>query len=331
MRKILIAILCAVILLVSTAAAPALDTAKEKAVPTQANAFGLTADKSQCTCSADTLAKIEQIKKILAELENSCMIVENPGRDTEKPVAIGCVDKCMTDQNAKDFCTKNCLSSSDSKCFSGCYEGIKVKCENSCNLQSTEQKPSEPVGCLDTCYQKTKKMCIDAGCTDPNSDYNEGCKKFDCGNYMENCQKQCGVQETTSTQASDVLGQCSSSCELKYGDCKNSCYASAGTDFKAAEDCTVNTCMPLLKQCSTSCNSQYAPKATFVEKVVNVFKPTLNQGAKWQCYDGTWGDAAGTCLPSSDLQAKAKAFCDGKCSTETNKCGVNSFMAYGEC
>ena len=352
MRKSLIAVLCAVILLVSIAAAQvalptkavqATDTSIAKPiVVSQANAFGLKADKSQCTCSADTLAKIEQIKKLLAELENSCMIVENPGRTPPSQPTFSsgnCVDKCMVEQDAKGYCNGNCVRDGvlDTVCFDGCYGSLKVKCENSCNVGN--QKPAEQPGCIDTCMAKNydKAGCL-AGCTEEDIMNNGPCYKAcqDKANEVYTmCQKQCVKEETTTVpaQTTDVLSQCSSSCELKYSDCKNSCYANAGTDFKVAEDCTVNTCTPLLKQCSVSCNSQYGQKENFVQKVVNVFKPAQFRNAKWICHDGTESVEGGdtSCKPSDTWSTYAKLVCDGKCSTETNKCGVNSFMVYNEC
>ncbi|MBU2638748.1 MAG: hypothetical protein KJ955_07280 [Nanoarchaeota archaeon] len=347
MRKILIAVLCAFLLLASIAAAQAalptmqakasdLNIAKNVAPAVQANAFGVKADKSQCMCSADTLAKIEQIKKLLSELEQSCMIIENPGRTPPSQPTFSsgnCVEKCLTDQNAVAYCKESCIKNGvlDNVCFDACYAPLKVKCENSCNVG--EQKPAEQPGCLDNCYQTTKKLCIDAGCTNPNSDYNEGCRKYDCGNYMENCQKQCGVQPAVTTEAPDALGQCSASCELKYSDCKNSCHASSGVDAPKYDSCVEQQCMPILKQCSASCNSQYGKQETFVQKVANVFRTAQYRNAKWICHDGTESVEGGdtSCKPSETWSSYAKQACEGKCSTETNKCGVNTFMVYNEC
>lgn len=353
MKKALIAILCAVILLVSLAAAQValpskevkaadLSIAKNVAPAVQANAFGLKADKSQCTCSADTLAKIEQIRKLLSELEQSCMIVENPGRTPPSQPSFSsgeCVDKCMVEQNAKAYCEKACYMSGKEGCYDECYSALKVKCENSCNVG--QQKPAEEPGCAESCLEKNfnKQECLkpcyvngveDKACYDACSQKSS--------EMWDICQKQCGQQETAtvSTQTNEVLNQCSSSCELKYSDCKNSCYASAGNDaakLKIAEDCTVNTCMPLLKQCSESCNSQYAPKPTIVQKVVNVFKAAQYRNAKWICHDGTESVEGGdtSCKPSDTWTSYAKQACEGKCSAETNKCGVNTFMVYNEC
>ncbi|MFH1065003.1 MAG: hypothetical protein V1734_00670 [Nanoarchaeota archaeon] len=361
MRKILIAVLCAVILLVSIAAAQvALPTkavqatdaniAKNVAPAVQANAFGLKADKNQCMCSADTLAKIAQIKKLLAELEQSCMIVENPGinndnngqnngqpvqADLTQPTYELCVAKCSAEQR-DSYCTPTCANQADpNECYQGCAAGVEQKCKNSCS-NAPKEKPQQ-LGCIDTCMAKNydKAGCL-GGCSQEDINNDGPCYKS-CQNKANEvygmCQKQCVGQETTSTQASEVLGQCSSSCEVKYGDCKNSCYVNAGTDFKAAEDCTVNQCMPILKQCSTSCNSQYAPKQTFVQKVVNVFKPAQFRNAKWICHDGTESVEGGdtSCKPSETWSGYAKQACEGKCSTATNKCGVNTFMVYNEC
>ncbi len=299
-------------------------------------ALGLKADKPQCMCSADTLAKIEQIKKLLAELEQSC--VQAPPVVQEKPYS-SCVDTCLTEQ--KPYCESTCKKedgSLDSACFNGCYAGIKQKCVNSCGLQPTEQKPTE-AGCVDTCMAKSydKEGCL-SGCSAEDVTSEGPCYtscKDKAAVVFGMCQKQCNVQETTtaSTQTSEVLSQCSASCELKYSDCKQNCQATSGVDAPKLNSCVEQQCMPLLKQCSVSCNSQYAPKETFVEKVVNVFKPAQYRNAKWICYDGTESVEGGdtSCKPSETWSGYAKQACEGKCSAETNKCGVNSFLVYNEC
>lgn len=355
MRKILIAVLCAVILLVSIAAAQAalptqvkaadVNIAKNTAV--QANAFGLKADKSQCMCSADTLAKIAQIKKLLAELEQSCSagvpVEQNNGQNNNNNNG-NCVDKCMAEQG-KPYCENACVTGRegprDEVCLAGCNADMKQKCWNGCNMPA-EQEPG--TSCIDTCMADNydKAGCLGT-CSQEDINNDGPCFKA-CQNKANEvygmCQKQCIKQETTTspvpTQTNGELNQCSSSCELKYSDCKNNCYGGVGNDplkLKNAEDCTVNQCMPILKQCSISCNSQYGQKETFVQKVVNVFKPSQFRNAKWICHDGTESVEGGdtSCKPSDTWSTYAKQGCEGKCSTETNKCGVNSFMLYNEC
>jgi thiol-disulfide isomerase/thioredoxin len=62
----------------------------------------------------------------------------------------------------------------------------------------------------------------------------------------------------------------------------------------------------------------------------------INRGfrlASWQCYDGKEEKQGGesSCKPSGLWQKYAKEFCDGHCSKETGKCGVNSFAVFKEC
>ncbi|MDD4878189.1 MAG: hypothetical protein PHO02_04080 [Candidatus Nanoarchaeia archaeon] len=351
MRKGLIAIVCAALLLVSIAAAQiALPTkmvqatdasiAKNVASTVQANAYGLKTDKGQCVCSADTLAKIAQIKKLLAELEASCnsgMIIENPGRGPV--IEETCFGKCMAEN--KGYCESTCKDENgnvDSACYGECANAIKVKCENSCNIPSEEVKPAEP-DCASQCLAKNfdKEECLKPCYVDGVEDrecYDACSKKSE--EVWDMCQKQCRGQETPSNEAPDVLGQCSASCEIKYSECKEGCYAGVGIDaakLKIAEECTVNQCMPVLKECSASCNAQYGKKENLMQKFVNVFKPAQYRNAKWICHDGTESVEGGetSCKPGETWTSYAKQACEGKCSTETNKCGVNTFMVYNEC
>ncbi|HII16046.1 MAG TPA: hypothetical protein HA362_07070 [Nanoarchaeota archaeon] len=345
MRKAVFALLAVFALVASIAAAQVaspvglkaadLNVAKNVApASAQVSAFGLKADKSQCMCSADTLAKIEQIRKILADLEQSCMIVENPGRTPPSQPSFSsgeCVDKCMADQNAVNYCKKSCLEPSDEGCYDGCYAGMKQKCENSCNVGG--QKPAEQPGCTESCVAKNfnkeecLKPCYDANGVMDDACYNECSTK--AGVIWDKCQKECAG--STSTQPAGQIDNCVLSCDKKYAECKDGCYATGGVDFPKVEQCVKDNCMPLRNSCVSSCNQQYKKEETFVQKIVSVFKPVLNKAAKWECHDGTAGESTEICKPSADFEAKAKAFCDGKCSAETNKCGVNSFYVYGEC
>lgn len=345
MRKSLFALLAIFALAASLAAAQTaspvglnaadLNVANNAAPAVQANAFGLKADKTQCACSADTLAKIEQMKKLLAELEQSC--AQAPPVVQDKPYSGGCVDTCLVNQ--KPYCEGVCKKEGvvDSACFGGCYAGIKQKCENSCSLPA-EEKPQQ-AGCAEECLAKNfdKAACLSSCSAEDIA--SEGpcygsCKDESAAVYGM-CQKQCNVQETATApvQANEVLNQCSSSCELKYSECKENCYAASGSDAPKLNSCVEQQCMPLLKQCSDSCNSQYAPKPTIVQKVVNVFKAAQYRNAKWICHDGTASAEGGdtSCKPSDTWSGYAKQACEGKCSTETNKCGVNSFLVYSEC
>lgn len=355
MKKALIALLCAVILLVSLAAAQValpikmVNANKDKAQVATAVApvaYGVLKQTSeQCICSADVQAKIAQIEKLLAELKQSCsgMIVENPGRipPSQPSFSSGdCIEKCMLEQDAKGYCTGNCVRDGvlDKVCYNGCYDALKLKCKNSCNVEN--QKPAEEPGCVDTCMAKNydKAGCL-AGCTEQDIFDNGPCYKAcqDKANEVNSmCQKQCFGQTTAApveSQPADVLSQCAQSCEMKYSECKQNCQATSGTDAPKYDECVMQQCMPVLKQCSESCKEQYAPKPTIVQKVVNVFKPAQFRNAKWICHDGTESVEGGetSCKPSGTWSDYAKHACEGKCSTETNKCGVNTFMVYNEC
>ena len=61
-----------------------------------------------------------------------------------------------------------------------------------------------------------------------------------------------------------------------------------------------------------------------------------NKGFKysyWQCYDGFENKAGdgNSCYASDNFNMKAKDDCEGHCSSESGKCGVNSFGVSGEC
>ncbi|MDI6737228.1 MAG: hypothetical protein QME12_01805 [Nanoarchaeota archaeon] len=362
MRKLLIAILCAVILLASIAAAQvALPAKTVKAADLQIarnvapvsgqvqvfNGIGQIADKSQCVCSADTLAKIAQIKKLLAELEQSCS-AGVPSVEPWQPSG-NCVDKCMAEQG-KPYCENACVTGRgvgqldsegkviqrDEECLAGCTASMKQKCWNSCNMPKPVE---EGTGCIDTCMAKNydKAGCF-AGCSEEDLTFEGPCSKAcqDKANEVYGmCEQQCAKQETTTapTQGNELLIQCTQSCELKYSDCKQNCYASLGSDVPKFNRCIEQQCMPLLKDCSASCNSQYASKPTIVQKVVNVFRAAQYRNAKWICHDGTESVEGGdtSCKPSDTWSSYAKQACEGKCSAETNKCGVNTFMVYSEC
>ncbi len=55
--------------------------------------------------------------------------------------------------------------------------------------------------------------------------------------------------------------------------------------------------------------------------------------AGWQCYDGDAQkeQAYDICKSSEEWQAIANDYCQGKCSKETGKCGVNSFSVGAQC
>lgn len=331
MRKGILAVLAVFLLLASFSAAE-MAADKEKPLDAGGKAIGLNVNKEQCLCSADTLAKIEQIKKLLAELEESCYAGQQV--EPQKPVEVSCVDNCLAEQ--KGYCEETCKKEEglDKECYDGCYEGIKVKCENSCNMEKPEEKPVQ-AGCVESCYNSKydKESCL-SGCGTPgtveyDTCYDECSKK--AGLIWDECQNECAGQQPTTT--TPVLDKCVDTCDEKYSECKESCHAGV-TDvesLKQAEECTMNECIPMRDQCIKSCGDQYGKQETFVQKVVNVFKVKLHKSAKWECYDGTFGESWETCKPEGDFQAKAKESCEGKCSTATNKCGVNSFYVYGEC
>lgn len=209
MRKGILAVLAVFLLLASFSAAQmAADKEKPNAAFQQADAagkaIGLKADKAQCLCSADTLAKIEQIKKLLAELEQSCYQQSTPVPEPQELAAVSCVGKCLAEQK-ESYCAPTCAAQEDKEaCMAECVTAMKQKCENSCNLPQAEQKPSavpEPdalskcAGACEDDYAACKKSCFSAAGNDPEKlKQAEECAMSQCVPAREQCVKSCGNQ-----------------------------------------------------------------------------------------------------------------------------------------
>lgn len=98
----------------------------------------------------------------------------------------------------------------------------------------------------------------------------------------------------------------------------------------------------LIRECNRFRESNICDKERFIKGCMGGIKKedfeedkrqeTLFMHATWQCYDGsTEKHTDNLCKSSEEWNKLAKIYCESRCSSDTDKCGVNSFSVSDVC
>lgn len=98
----------------------------------------------------------------------------------------------------------------------------------------------------------------------------------------------------------------------------------------------------LLRECERFSQNQVCDREKYMERCMGHSRreePGVDRGrgpgfgeAKWECHDGSVeSQSDSSCRASEAWEQMARKSCEGRCSKETGKCGVNSFSVGREC